>query len=382
MTLNKETVDTLVKLRRELHAHPEVSCEEKETARKIASHLNQLENIEVHEKIGGTGVIGIYDTKIAGPSILFRAELDALPIQEINSFSYRSKIDDVSHKCGHDGHMTMLTGLVHAILSDPPKSGRVIFLYQPAEENGEGAKAIMQDSFFLSLNPDIVIALHNLPGYDMHEIVLRRNAFTASVKSLIIKLNGKTSHAAEPEFGINPAWPIWKILKKSDELSNNDVSRKDLCVITPVYIKVGDLAYGISAGQGDLRLTIRTWDEKHMKQYTDELLESIKEICEHYKIDYDLSWTQEFSANKNHDEIVDILFAAASEKGYNITERDHPLKWGEDFGLFTQHYKGAMFGLGSGKNTPALHNPDYDFPDDLIPTGVGIFHSIAKKILG
>lgn len=381
MILDKDKIQELTDFRKEVHQHPEVSCEEKETAKRVVNKLGQIDGIEVHDQIGGTGVVAIYDTGKEGKTILFRAELDALPIQEVNDFEYRSTVEEVSHKCGHDGHLTILLGLVHAIVKTPPDTGRVVFLWQPAEENGEGAKAIMADDWFQTIKPDMVIAMHNLPGYVRHKIVLRYHAFTASVKSIIIKLHGKTSHAAEPENGINPAWPIWKILKKSDELSNNDMERKDFCVITPIYINVGDIAYGISAGRGDLRLTIRTWDTKHMNQYCDELEKSIDEICRHFNIDYTTSWTQEFATNRNAKEVVDLIKEVAEESDYMIHERKFPFKWGEDFGLFTQNFKGAMFGIGSGEDTPALHNPDYDFPDELIPTGIDIFHKIALKAL-
>lgn len=381
MKINSSHLDELTRFRRYIHQHPEISCEEEKTAEHVIEKLKAFDNLEVHSQIGGHGIVAIYNSGVPGKSILFRAELDALPIQEINTFEHRSKYENASHKCGHDGHLTILLGLVHQVILHPPEKGKVIFMWQPAEENGEGAKAMMANSWFRSLNPDMVIALHNLPGYPMHQVVVRDQAFTASVKSIIIKLNGKTSHAAEPENGKNPAWPIWRILKAADDMSNNDMQRKDFCVVTPVYIKVGDIAYGISAGQGDLRLTIRTWDEKHMAQFSRQLEDHIKDISAHYSIEVKTQWTQEFSANRNASEVVDLIRKVAKENELDVNERAHPFKWGEDFGLFTQAYKGAMFGLGSGENTPALHNPDYDFPDELISTGVQLFHQIALKAL-
>ncbi|MDX1684538.1 MAG: amidohydrolase [Saprospiraceae bacterium] len=382
MNIDEKMLSELEALRKEIHAHPEISGEEEQTAKRILEQLEKVDDIEVHSGVGGNGIIAVYDTGKEGPIVLLRAELDALPIDEVNDFEYRSKYEDKSHKCGHDGHMVILLGLVRTIVENPPKKGKIYFLWQPAEENGEGAKAVISDEAFSRLDqPDYVLALHNLPGYVKHKVVLRHEVFSASVKSIIIKFKGKTSHAAEPEYGKNPAWPIWKILKLANDLSNNDMSRDDFCVITPIYIKLGDIAYGISAGKGDLRLTIRTWDVKHMTKYSEQLEKGIDEICSDYEIDYKTSWTQEFASNRNNPEVVDVIESVAREFGYEMKERQYPFKWGEDFGLFTQKFKGAMFGLGSGEDTPALHNPDYDFPDELIKSGVELFYHTTTKLL-
>ncbi len=367
--------------RKELHAYPEVSNEEVKTAKRVLNKVKEFNPQEIITNLGKTGLAVIFDSGIPGQTLMFRAELDALPIQEVNDFSHKSKNKGVGHKCGHDGHTSIIVGLAKQLNENPPKKGRVVLLFQPAEETGEGAKKILDDPKFESLKPDLVFALHNLPGYDMHQIVLKEKAFTASVKSLILKFKGKTAHAAEPENGINPAHAIAEILLKSEILSNNYPDAKDFSVITPIHINVGDLAYGTAAGYGELHLTIRTWTNYQFNRLAQKLLQVIKQIAKSYKLDYSHEWVHVFHANKNNPEAVEIIKNAAENNRLNIESRKYPFKWGEDFGLFTQHFKGAMFGLGSGKDTPALHNPDYDFPDELIKTGVQMFDNIITQLL-
>jgi metal-dependent amidase/aminoacylase/carboxypeptidase family protein len=255
-----------------------------------------------------------------------------------------------------------------------------VLLFQPAEENGMGAEAVLKDPLFQELNFDFVFALHNMPGFEKNEIVLKENIFNANVKSIIIKLHGKTAHAAEPEKGHNPALAIADILYYSAKETHNKPEDEDFFLITPIHVNMGELAYGISAGEGEVHLTIRSWDLNLLDKKCDELVNFIKRTCFINKLQVDISWTQVFFANKNDNAAIDFVRNAAIENKLNIHEKTDPFKWGEDFGLFTQKHKGAMFGLGAGIDTPALHNPDYDFPDDITAAGVQQFYQIIQEI--
>jgi len=197
------TID-LKAFRRDLHAHPEISGEEKKTGKRVLTVLNELKPDELLTEVGGTGILATFGTDEKGPQVMVRCELDALPIQEINTFDHKSTSKGVSHKCGHDGHMAILTGLAEKLAKDRPLTGRVHLLYQPAEENGAGAAAVLKDPRMKDRHFDLVLALHNLPGYPLGHAVVRKGAFTASVNSMVIALKGRTSHAAEP--GRSP-WP-------------------------------------------------------------------------------------------------------------------------------------------------------------------------------
>jgi amidohydrolase len=312
-----------------------------------------------------------------GPCLLLRAELDALPIQEVNDFSYRSHTEGVSHKCGHDGHTTILLGVAQALHQQPLRKGKVLLLFQPAEETGVGAKAMLEDPQWRDIpRPDYVFALHNLPGYPLGQVVIREGAITAAVRSMIIRLYGKTAHAAEPEHGINPAETLADILPALQLISNNQVNRTDFKVITPVHIVVGEKAYGVAAGYGELHLTIRTWTEEVMQELIAEIKQILAQAAQQKGIRYEIDWTDTFPGNTNHSEVTDALLRAAKGAGLQTKILNTPLKWGEDFGYFTQRYPGAFLGLGAGENSPALHNPDYDFPDVLIETGTALWEAL------
>ena len=217
----------LTKLRKEIHKYPELAGEEKSTAKRIISFAKRYNSDKIILNIGGNGIAIIFKGKEKGPTILIRCELDALPIFEINKFNYRSTNKNVSHKCGHDGHMAIVSGLIPLISKNKFKKGRVVLLYQPAEETGEGAEWILKDNKFKFVRPDFVFALHNLPEFEKGEIVVREKEFAAASKGMIIKLTGKTSHAAEPERGINPALAVSDLISELIALPKKIKSIKD-----------------------------------------------------------------------------------------------------------------------------------------------------------
>lgn len=373
--------EELQSIRKHLHAHPELSGNEFHTAKKIVEFISCYHPTKIIENIGGTGVLVIYDFGNGGKTILFRAELDALPIYEVNKFEHRSTVKNVSHKCGHDGHATILLGLAKRFSEKPFPKGKIILLFQPAEETGAGAEAVLDDPKFKTINPDYVFALHNLPGFPMHQIVVREGSFTAAVKSITIKLFGKTAHAGEPENGINPALAIAALLKNTVALSNNKPELTDFTIVTPINVNMGSVDFGISAGYGEIRLTIRTWTEERLDLLTQKIKDIIYSIAKEYNLKTEIGISHHFAANKNDSEAVNIICQSATENQLSLHHKPTPFKWGEDFGLFTQKFNGAMFGIGAGKTTPALHNPDYDFPDEIISTGVDMMYRIALSQL-
>lgn len=375
-------MNDIQELRKHLHQNPELSGLEVETAKTITHFLKRYSPDRLLQNLGNrTGVIAIYEPQNeVKRTILFRCELDALPIQEINDFEHRSMIDEVSHKCGHDGHMTIICALAKKLHAQRMKNTRVLLLFQPAEENGEGAVAIFNDDRFKQLNPDYVFALHNIPGAEMHDIIVKDHTFTCAVNSIIIKLHGKTAHAGEPFNGDNPAVAISEIIQKFQQKMQPDHTRSNYTIMTPIYVNMGTKDYGISAGFGDVHYTFRRTENSSMKDLEQELENIATQIAAKYNLKPEITWTQRFSANENDPQTVDFIRGAAKSLNYNLVEKEFPFNWGEDFGIFTEHYKGAMFGLGSGLNTPALHNPDYDFPDEIAPTGAEIFYKISQLI--
>ncbi|HMQ67818.1 MAG TPA: amidohydrolase [Ignavibacteria bacterium] len=377
MTIN---FNQLVNFRKHLHSIPELSDNEKITSRSIREFLSNCNPTELLSGVGGYGIIATWDSGHSGKEIIFRSELDALPIEELNTFQYRSQYRNVSHKCGHDGHSAILCGVAQYLKIHSPLKGKIRLLFQSSEEIGMGAKAILEDKKFSDIKPDFIFALHNLPGYKLNEIIVKDDLFTASVNSLIIDLYGKESHAAEPEQGNNPALAVSEILRECISKNNNKPERDDMMIVTPVYAELGEKAYGISPGKATVHFTLRSWNDDILRSFEDQIEKISKSIADKHGLKIELKYLQTFYASNNNTEAVDIVRIAGSNSGFTVTEKKYPFKWGEDFGLFTSRFKGCMFGLGAGENIPALHNPDYDFPDELIETGVKIFTNIINQL--
>ena len=205
--------------RKHLHQNPELSNLEHQTAQKVVDYLTPLLPDQILTEIGGTGVAVIFNGEQPGDHVLFRCELDALPIHEKNNFAHRSNVDGVSHKCGHDGHMAILCGLAEKFSHNRAFSGKRILLFQPAEETGEGAIAVTKDKQFKTLEVDYCYALHNLPGIPLGQVQIRAGTFNCASQGLSIKLTGVTAHAAYPEKGNSPAPAMVELIKQLTEMS-------------------------------------------------------------------------------------------------------------------------------------------------------------------
>lgn len=371
-------LDLLVELRHTIHQHPELSGEEKETRKRVIEFLKPTHPDQLIT-VGEKSLAAVFGNSEAQTTVMVRCELDALPITEVGELPYKSVNTGVAHSCGHDGHLTILAGLATVLKQKRPEDTRVILLFQHAEEIGEGAMAVVQDPVFQDLHPDYVVALHNVPGYPLRQVVVKKDSFTPSVVSIAITLNGKTAHAAEPEMGINPAMAVARIVQAADELQVNEQTER-MQLLTPVQIELGEEAYGTSAGNACVKYTLRAWTDAGLKQLKEAFTTRIAQICMEEQLGHTIQWVQPFSANQNDAGLVDVVRSAAGELGLEVHEKEMPFKWGEDFGLFTQRYTGVLFGLGSGEDTPALHNPDYNFPDELIETGVQLFFTIIQQL--
>jgi len=383
VSLSEDLQQRLVALRHDIHRHPEVSGREAQTARRVREFLNEFAKPDaLLTKLGGHGLLAVYEGKEKGETLMFRSELDALPIQEVNTFPHRSVFKEVGHKCGHDGHTAMLCALAVKLSHKRPSRGRVLLLFQPSEEDGRGAQSVLREARFRAYKPDFVFALHNIPGEPLGQVITRAGSFTPAVRSIIVKFHGKTSHAAEPEMGFNPAESVARYTLSLLEAQEPDLEHPDFTLVTPIFTKMGSKAYGTSAGHGEAHFTLRSWTNEQMLKFSEFAEEKARELATKFNLKTDISWTEEFFANQNAKSAVEQVREATAQLGYAAIERPHPFKWGEDFGLFTHEYPGCMFGLGSGKDVPALHNPDYDFPDELIKVGSSLFEQILRARLG
>ncbi len=362
-----------------MHQHPELSNDERHTSERIIRAMKEYNPDEILW-LGETGVLFVFKGTEKGETLLFRSELDALPIKEMTEVEYKSVNDNVSHACGHDGHMAILVGLAQKISNDRPTKGNVVLLFQPAEEVEQGARDVVENPKFMAIKPDYIFALHNIPGFKKHKIILKKGCFASASKGMTVKLMGKTAHAAEPQNGISPASAISQIINKLHDLRENNMLFSDFILLTIIHIQLGEIAFGTSPGYAEMRMTLRAFKNEDMDVLTDKCETIIRDIANAEKLDCKFSYSEAFPATMNNDDCVGIVEQSAKQIGLDVQNIEQPFKWSEDFGYFAEKYNTCYFGLGSGQNQPPLHNPDFDFPDDIIETGINIFYSIYKKI--
>lgn len=372
--------DTFYQIRRELHQHPELSGHEARTARFVEDKLQAFHPTKVIRHVGGHGLLVEYFFSEDGPTVLFRADMDAVAVQEPDDIPHHSHTPGVAHKCGHDGHTTILLRFARMLSERPLPKGRVLLLFQPAEENGSGSKAVLDTKVLDYYKIDKAFALHNIPGYPASAVLCKEDSFTCAVVSVSITLTGKTSHAAEPQKGISPIPATLNIVDELLRWNNTDIQSDDYFLSTIVEIHVGEEAYGVSAGNSIIRATLRAKTDKLLHQHAQQLKELVATECKRTPdLQHEMEWLEPFSANENDPQSVGMIKNAALRNNLPYIELQTPFSWGEDFGLFTQQYKGAIFGLGSGENCAPLHSPQYDFPDEVIETGATLFYTIAEE---
>jgi amidohydrolase len=380
-TVNPSAKDPLRALRRKLHRRPELSGQEIKTPEFILEYLQACPPDEILEELGGTGMALLYEGEEEGPTLMFRCELDALPIQETSGSMHASLVKGVSHVCGHDGHMAIITGLAEKLGEERPARGRVVLLYQPAEETGEGALQVLKDPRFAQIKPDYVFALHNLPGYPLGAVVVREGVFSIASRGMIVELEGLTAHAAQPETGNSPAPALSELLMEMPQLPEQ-LSFNDFCLLTPIYVRLGEKgAFGTAPGVAQLMFTLRATRREDMQQLVEKAVEKVKKTAQKHDLNVNISWSDVFESTESDAESVKLVTEAAQQLEMPLQQLETPFRWSEDFGQFTLKHKGALFGLGSGEKQYPLHHSSFDFPDPLLPQGVNLFYQIIQRLL-
>lgn len=371
----------LVQLRHTLHQHPEASGNEKYTSQTICKFIEQHAPTQLLRNIGGHGVLAIYQGQQPGPTVLFRCDMDAVPVHEANTFGHRSLHQGMAHSCGHDGHMAIISGLAVRLAQKPPTCGRAILLFQPAEENGQGAAQVVAYlQTHPELQPNYAIGLHNLPGLPLGTAFFRTGTFAAASKGMIISLKGRQSHAAHPERGLNPAQATAELIQALIDIPNrNDYSDFVLC--TMVHVRVGDVAFGTSAGDAQIMATLRAFSNPDMHLLTQLCTQSAERIAQTHGLELNMQFVEEFPATINAPELVQTAQNACKKHNLPHSTLAEPNRWSEDFAHFGNICPSLLFGLGAGEQQPALHTAHYDFPDALIAHGTNTMEAIARELL-
>jgi amidohydrolase len=382
--------DDIIDLRRRLHAHPELSEREQATSATIVDRLRQTNPTNIISGLGSmqTGVCAVYDSGEPGSVILLRAELDALPIEESNTFAHRSSVPGISHKCGHDGHMATLVAVANQLLTQPVERGCVYLLFQPAEETGTGALAVLHDPKFRALQaPDYVYAFHNIPKFPLGQVLLRKGLFAQASVGFIVEYKGKTSHASYPEFGVNPSAAVTELVNAVNSFDTTLAAQVSAPILaTTSYAELGNAAngpnFGTTPGNGIVMGVLRAQGNDDLDIVRRELETIVARLAEENGLAQSLSWHEAFAATASNDACVATIESAALAAALDVHYLEDPFRWSEDFGRFTDEFTGAFFGLGSGLDQPQLHENGYDYPDELIATGARIYRAIIGQHLG
>ena len=383
MILTNTDVVELTTWRRMMHQFPEVSRDERETAVRVVQALKTLHPDQIITGLGGHGVAAVFNGAAIGPTVMFRAELDALPITEISSADHRSTIPGNAHLCGHEGHMTWLMGLARLIARKRTARGRVVLMFQPAEEDGSGAAAVVADPAYAALRPDWAFGMHNMPGVPFGTAWLAAGTICCASVGMKITLTGKTAHAAMPQTGVSPGAAMAALIPTLTALGAVGPIGSDYRLVTITHAVLGVRAFGIAPGEAEIWATLRTRDDGPMAALRADAEALVQAEATKAGLALRMTYHDDFAATVNGPAATAHLAVAMDALNIPHSPGDLPMRASEDFGRFGNGItKLAMVMLGAGVDHAALHNPDYDFPDGLIAPGVQLFHRVMTDILG
>jgi len=381
----------LQQIRRDLHAHPELCYEEQRTSDVIAAKLTEW-GIPVVRGLGGTGVVGIIRNGTSERAIGLRADMDALPMQEINTFPHASQHPGKMHACGHDGHTAMLLGAAHHLAQHRHFDGTVYLVFQPAEEGGAGARKMMEDGLFERFPMEAIYGMHNWPGAAAGTMSVVAGPMMASSNEFYVTVKGKGSHAAQPHKGIDPVMIAVQIAQSWQTLITRAKSPLDTAVLSITQIHAGS-ATNVIPDEAKLVGTVRTFRTPVL----DLIEDGMRRIAEHtaaaFGAEVDFRFKRNYPALVNHDK--ETAFAVEVMKDVvgaeRVNDQVEPTMGAEDFAFFLQKKAGCYIFIGNGEGEHregghglgpcVLHNGSYDFNDNLLPVGASFWVRMAEMAL-
>ncbi len=368
----------LTAFRRDLHANPELGMAEHRTAEKVATALEAL-GIEVHRGVGGTGVVGVLRSGRGNRAIGLRADMDALPLQELNDVPYRSTTPGVMHACGHDGHTTMLLGAARYLAETKNFDGIVHFIFQPGEEGCGGALAMLEDRLFERFPCDAIYAMHNRPGLPVGKYSVRSGPTAAGGAFFDIAIGGKGAHGARPETSIDPVLAACHVTAALQSIVSRNIAPGDQAVVSVTKVVGGD-AYNVIPETATISGTARFFSREVSGQIEAGLRRVAEGVAAGFGATASLDYRLIFAPTINDPEQADA-FAAAMEDlvGPDAIVRDTPPGMGsEDFSFMMEKVPGAYVHVGNGDGAMP-HNPRYQFNDEAIPYGSALFARIVER---
>jgi hippurate hydrolase len=371
---------SLIDFRRDVHAHPELGFAEHRTASKIADALRAL-GLEVHEGIGGTGVVGVLKAGGSDRRIGLRSDMDALPIQEQTGLPYASQASGVFHGCGHDGHIAMLLGAAQHLARTRNFDGTVNFIFQPAEEGLGGARSMIADGLFERCPADQIYALHNWPDLPVGTAMTRPGPIMAAADKFQIMLEGRGGHAAQPHRTPDALLAASEIVTQLNTIVARRIPPTASAVLSVTQIEGGQ-THNVLPAKVRIQGTVRSFDPEIQDQIERALRLVVDGAATASEITAKIVYDRYYPATINHPVAADEALAAAVCV-CQATVAPEPAFTSEDFAFMLQVRKGAYLWLGQGDSTcrAPLHHPQYDFNDAVIPLGVRWHVALAERLL-
>lgn len=370
-------------IRRDIHAHPELAYAEHRTADLVARHLEAL-GIETHRGIGGTGVVGVLRAGKGSRAIGLRADMDALPMQEHNEFAHRSTHDGCMHACGHDGHTTMLLAAAEALAKHPDFDGTVYLVFQPAEEGMAGAKAMLDDGIFDRFPMDAIFGLHNWPGVQAGHFAVHDGPVMAAADRFDIEVTGIGCHAAMPHLGVDPVVAAAAVVQAFQTIAARTVDPLDAAVVSTTIFQAGK-AQNVIPDRVEMAGTVRSFREEVRETVRRRMQEICDGIGAAHGVKIALNYRAGYPATVNSSDEAALCaeVARALVGADQVTTAMRPSMGSEDFAFFLREKPGCYVWLGNGPGEGGclLHNPRYDFNDDLIPVGAAYWVELTRRLL-
>ena len=382
--------DAISRIRRDIHAHPELCFAEERTADLVAKKLTEL-GIPVQRGLGKTGVVGTLKSGSSQRAIGLRADMDALPILEQNSFAHASVYPGKMHACGHDGHTAMLLAAAEYLAKHLNFDGTVYLIFQPAEEGGGGADAMIKDGLFELFPMQAVYGMHNWPGIPVGQFAVSPGPMMAAFDSFRIVIRGKGCHAALPHLGLDPVPVAAQMIMAFQTILTRSANPLDAGVLSVTTVHVGE-ATNVIADSCELTGTIRTFSTELMGLVQQRMQDIARHTCLAYGMECDIEFTKGYPATVNHAEQVALSRQVmASIVGDDNVLQQQPVMGAEDFAFMLQVLPGSYCFIGNGEGDHRsvghgtgpcmLHNASYDFNDDILPLGATYWVKLVEACL-
>ena len=372
--MDQENLRKGMALRRQLHAHPERSNQETWTKACLMEFLRQnTAHLEIVDR--GKWFYAVYRADEGRQGVAFRADFDAIPVEDRLDVPYVSTVPGMGHKCGHDGHSAGLAALALEV-DRRGADQNVFFLFQHGEETGDGARACT-DLFRLE-RVDEIFGYHNRPGVPLGMVQVLDGTVYCGSEGIILDFQGTPSHASMPELGRNPAYAIADLIQNLARLQEPGQYR-GLTLATIIQVAVGEEAFGVQAGRGKLLLTLRGEYEEDLARLEKALISLAEERAAHYGLTLSVSRRDVFPNTVSHHESNEKIRRVCRRLGIPFREMPGPHRSSEDFGWYTKQIPGAFFEIGSGEDCPDLHTVGFDFPDQVMETAVEVFLGLLEE---